>query len=192
MKTLPAALLDRLRAASDHILSPVEPPSIDEVARVTGIPRTTLYYHFSGREALIDALLRDKVARVGATLADGDPTDAASAEAHLERLLTAIATTIAEDPTLCTTLMARLALLPNDDPLPAAVERVVLRPLERVLLAGIADGVMRSDDPELSAHALYGAIATAALARFTRDGHLDGNRLARTLVPQLLDGVRAA
>jgi len=88
--------------------------------------------------------------------------------------------------------MARLALLSNDDPLPAAVERVVLRPLERVLLAGIADGVMRSDDPELSAHALYGAIATAALARFTRDGHLDGDQLARTLVPQLLDGVRAA
>ena len=192
MKTPPAALLDRLRAASDHILSPAAPPSIDEVARVTGIPRTTLYYHFSGREGLIDTLLRDKVTRIGAALADGGHADAASAEARVEQLLTAIATTIAEDPTLCTTLMARLAVLPHDDPLPAAVERVVLRPLERALIAGIVTGEMHSDDPELTAHALYGAIATAALARFTRDGHLDGDQLVRTLVPQLLDGVRAA
>lgn len=190
MRTPPTALLDRLRAASERILSPDAPPSIDEVAQLTGIPRTTLYYHFSGREPLVDALLRDKVTRVGAALSDGMP-EAASAEAQLERLLTAIASTIAQDPTLCTTLMARLALLPDDDPLHAAFERVVSRPLERTITAGIATGTLRSDDPELTAYALYGAIATAALARFTRDGHLDGDQLARILVPQLVAGVRA-
>ncbi len=190
MRTPPADLLDRLRAASERILAPDHPPSIDEVAQLTGIPRTTLYYHFSGREPLVDALLRDKVIRIGAALSAGMP-EAASAEAQLEQLLTAIATTIAQDPTLCTTLMARLALLPDEDPLHAAVDRVVLRPLERTITAGIAAETLRSDDPELTAHALYGAIATAALARFTRDGHLDGDQLARSLVPQLVAGLRA-
>jgi TetR/AcrR family transcriptional regulator len=188
VKRPPRELTDRLLAVSDRVLAPESMVSIDAASSLTGIPRATLYYHFPGREALIDFLLSDKVARIG-TRIDRARNQDADPVAQLTAVLTTTLETIAEHPALCTTLTARLAVLPVDDPLRSAVHRSVLRPLTRLLAAGRAAGTLDVDDPELIAHALYGAVSTAALSRYADEGTIDAGPLADTLVPRLVASV---
>jgi TetR/AcrR family transcriptional regulator len=183
-------LAGRLRAAADRILAPDRTASIDEAAALTGVARTTLYYYFGGPDDLTDFLLLDKVDRIGermAAAAEGEGTPAH----RLTAVLTAAVEAVAAHPVLCTTLVARLAVLPDGHPLGAAVERAVMRPLQRLLADGDRAGAFAVDDPEVAASALYGGVSMAALSTFARDGAVDARRLAGALVPQLVASVRA-
>lgn len=159
------------------------------MAAATQIPRATLYYYFSGRDELVDFLLLDKIDTVGAAVsaAAGGSHDPGT---QLEAVLCAVVRTIASHPTLCTILLARLATLTPMDTLHVAMQDSVLDPLEELLDACVAAGTFDLEDTALSAHALYGAMSMAALSRFSRDGHIDADRLVDTLVPQLLASVR--
>lgn len=190
MKRPPTDLADRLRIAADELLAPDRVPSVDEMATRAGVPRATLYYYFSGREDLLDFLLLDKVEQIGAAVAAAaeqgeDPL------AGLHAVLSTAIQTIAAHPTLCTTLLSRLPALSPTAALGLAVEQSVLRPLRELLESGIAAGSFVIEDPELSAHALYGAISMAAMSQIAQHGRIDADRLAGALVPQLVASVRA-
>lgn len=190
MRRPPSELADRLRAASGDVLAHGGAPSVDEMAEAAGVPRTTLYYYFSGREALLDFLLLDKVEQIGVAVgaaAGGHDT----ASEGLESLLSAAVRTIAAYPVLCTMLLARLAVTSTEDALHASVERAVLRPLRDLLEAGVAEAAFELDDAEVTAYALYGAVSMAALSRLARDGRIDADLLVASLVPQLVKSVRA-
>ena len=190
MKRPPTDLAARLRAVADEVLAPDRAPSIDVMAAAADIPRATLYYYFAGRDELVDFLLLDKVETVGAAMraAAGDGQDPL---VRLEAVLSTAVRTMATHPTLCTMLLARMAMLSQVDLLSAAVEQSVLRPLRELLDAGAAAGAFELEDAELSAHALYGAVSMTALAQFARDGRIDADRLVDVLVPQLIASVRA-
>lgn len=190
MKRPPSELAARLRAVADDVLAPGRAPSIDEVAAATEIPRATLYYYFAGRDELVDFLLLDKVEEAG-TAVRAAAADSQDPSVQLEAVLGAAARTFAAHPTLCTMLLARVAALSQTETLSAAVEQAVLRPLRDLLEAGVATGAFELEDPQIGAHGLYGAVSMAALSLFTRDGHIDADRLVRVLVPQLVASVRA-
>jgi TetR/AcrR family transcriptional regulator len=184
----PPDLTDRLRAVSDQVLTPRGAASIDEVAAVAEIPRTTLYYYFSGRDALVDFLLVDKVETVAVRVAGAVDTAGGPAD-RLAAVLRAALDTIAAHPTLCTVLMARLAVLSEGDALAASVDQAVIRPLAELLSEGTATGELDVADPETTAHALYGAVSVAAMSRYTHHGSIDAAALAEALVPRLVAGV---
>lgn len=190
MKRPPTELAARLRAVADEVLSSDRAPSIDEMATAAQIPRATLYYYFAGRDELVDFLLLDKIATVGAAVsaAVGDGQDPVT---QLEAVLRAVIRAIAAHPTLCTILLARVATLSKMETLTVAMEASVLRPLRELLDAGVAAGTFELQDAELIAHALYGAVSMAARSRFARDGYIDADRLVGALVPQLVASVRA-
>lgn len=189
MKRPPPQLAGRLRAAADELLGPDGAPSVDDMAGRTGIPRATLYYYFSGREELLDFLLLDKVEQIGKAIRAVAVPDLQPA-AGLEAVLSAVAETIAAHPALCTMLLTRLPLLSPGDVLAVAVARSVLQPLCALLESGAAAGAFEVADPELTAHALYGAIAMAALSQIARDGTVDASRVRSALIPRLLAAVR--
>lgn len=190
MKRPPSQLAARLRAVADDVLAPGRAPSIDEVAAAAEIPRATLYYYFAGRDELVDFLLLDKVEEAG-TAVRAAAADSQDPSAQLEAVLGAAARTFAAHPTLCTMLLARVAALSQTETLSAAVEQAVLRPLRDLLEVGVTEGAFELEDPQLSAHGLYGAVSMAALSLFARDGRIDADRLVRVVVPQLVASVRA-
>ncbi len=190
VKRPPTELIARMRAVADEVLSPGRAASIDEMAAAAEIPRATLYYYFAGRDELVDFLLLDKVETVGAALraAIGEGKDPL---VQLGAVLRTTVDNIASYPALCTMLIARMASLSRTELLGATMEQAVLVPLQELLGAGVAVGAFELEDPELSAHALYGAVSMAALSQVARDGRVDADRLADVLIPRLLASVRA-
>ena len=185
-------LVDQLLGVSDRVLAPGSMAGIDTVSSLTGIPRATLYYHFPGREALVDFLLAGKVARIGARIDEARRRQDENPVAQLRTVLTTTLETVAQHPELCTTLAARLAVLRVGDPLRTAVDRSILRPLATILADGRDSGYLEVDEPKLMANALYGAVSMAALSRYADDGRIDAGRLADSLVPRLMASVAAS
>jgi TetR/AcrR family transcriptional regulator len=182
---------ERLHAVGGFVLAPDGAPSIDEVARMAGVPRTTLYYYFAGRDDLVDFLLFDKVERMGTRISSALDAETSSA-GRLATLLRTVVETIADHPALCSALIARLAVVPAGHPLALEVAHRVLHPLAQLLREGCDTDEFDVDDPEVSANALYGAVSMAALSRSGRPEGIDAGALAASLLPQLLSSVRFA
>ena len=62
--------------------------SLEQIAAAAGVSRATLYHHFAGRDALLDALTARSVAEVSAAIAAARPDEGRAGEA-LERVLLA-------------------------------------------------------------------------------------------------------
>lgn len=62
---------------------------LERVAAHAGVSRTTLYHHFPGRDALLDALTDRSVSDIRAALENARPTEGAAAEAMTRALQSA-------------------------------------------------------------------------------------------------------
>ncbi len=71
----------RLLEAAAELLAADPLVSLEQVAARARVSRTTLYHHFSSREALLDALTDRSVSEVRAALGSARPTEGAAAEA---------------------------------------------------------------------------------------------------------------
>ena len=76
-----------LDAAAERIAVDVG-VSLEQIATAAGVSRATLYHHFAGRDALLDALTARSVAEVSAAIAAARPDEGRAGEA-LERVLLA-------------------------------------------------------------------------------------------------------
>lgn len=107
------ALADRIRAA------PTEPPSLDKVAEIAGVARSTIYTVFGSRAGLFDAFTTDLWERNG--LADVTAAvEVPDARAHLRGGLRAACRMLAGDLKVYRVLFAMARLDP--DSLGGAVE----------------------------------------------------------------------
>ena len=59
MKTPPADLARRLLGVSEQVLDPGPALRLEDVARLVGASRASLYYYFSGRDDLLSFLLAE-------------------------------------------------------------------------------------------------------------------------------------
>ena len=64
MKRIPDELAAKLDPVADDFLAGGTVGRMDAVAREIGVPRATLYYHFSGKDDLVAYFMRDKMGRV--------------------------------------------------------------------------------------------------------------------------------
>jgi len=79
---------ERILDATAALLAADPGVSLERVAARAGVSRATLYHHFAGRDALLDALTERSIAEVKAALEAARPEEGAAAEA-LERVLLA-------------------------------------------------------------------------------------------------------
>jgi AcrR family transcriptional regulator len=78
------AILD----ATAELLATDPATSLEQVAAHAGVSRATVYHHFSGRDALLDALTERSIAEVTAAVHSARPGEGPAAEA-MERVLLA-------------------------------------------------------------------------------------------------------
>ena len=78
----------RILDATAELLAADPGVSLEQVAAHAGVSRATLYHHFAGRDALLDALTERSIAEVTAAVRSARPGEGPAAEA-MERVLRA-------------------------------------------------------------------------------------------------------
>jgi AcrR family transcriptional regulator len=79
---------DRILDATAELLAAHPGVSLEQVAAHAGLSRATLYHHFAGRDALLDALTERSITEVAAAIRSARPEDGPAEEA-MERVLRA-------------------------------------------------------------------------------------------------------
>lgn len=78
----------RILDATAELIATAPGVSLEQVAARAGVSRATLYHHFAGRDALMDALTEQSIAEVKAALEAARPDEGTATEA-MERVLLA-------------------------------------------------------------------------------------------------------
>lgn len=191
MKPLPDDLATRLLEAAERLpQGDGFRASIEEMAKLSGVPRATLYYYFSGRDDLVQFFVNDKLERTAQAVEKAVAVEGSVVE-RLEAALVGILRAFAEYPRMCVELPGVVAETGTFGAVAANVRRAVLAPLRTLLEAGVATGELVVADPDFTAVSLAGALNMAAISQIVTTGALDADATARALVPQLIRGVVA-
>lgn len=153
--------------------SGVDNTSVDEIVEKAGVSKATVYYHFTGKAELVEAMIRYRSRPLLASFEElaekhaDDPTAAIRAlvEVQLEFL-----TTNASFSRLLTTEIWR-----SDRPWHSALTEVrnqLTNTFCRVVRHGVDTGVYRPDiDPDFAGYAIFGTTTYAALDRLAHEPH---------------------
>ncbi len=116
---------------------------MDDIVEATGVPRPTLYYHFSSKEEilawLLQRLLRDLSIEIGGIVDRDEP-----ARDRLRSIIAAYLQLFADHTQLCTVLLTELGRITRIPALADAIWAAFHEPLGKVLDAGERDGSMRA------------------------------------------------
>lgn len=157
--------------------------NMERVAQAAGMSRATVYYHFHGRDALVEVLLEEGLAELAAEVAD------AAVTRDPVRVVEAIVCHYGENEVRSRMLFMSIWSQPAG--LPRLLRRLdndVVAPLRRAIAARAAAGRCADIDPGLAAEALFGMINEVVLGRVIRGEALD----AQGLAPGLADLARRA
>jgi AcrR family transcriptional regulator len=138
--------------------------TVDEIVARAGVAKGTVYYHFSGKSELVAALLEDGLRRLAASFSE-EREGAQGAEGALRALIRAELAYIEQHQAFAKLVMSEMWRVDRDwrDSLRTLRERYVAVVAETIA-EGVADGTFRHDlDPDGTASALFGMVATAAL-----------------------------
>lgn len=164
--------------------------SLQDIANEVGLSRTSMYYYFPSKEALLDALIRGVTQRTTSIFAELDGTPERT---HTERLAEAARQLVmwVTDPHTHFKLLDRSELeLPEDL---AAVhrdtKRRVLSRMTRMIEDGTKSGEFRPIDARVAAFAILGMCNWTAWW-FSAGGELDRKEVAETIAGLAVTSVR--
>jgi AcrR family transcriptional regulator len=183
-----------IQAAADVFKSKgVASTSIDDIARVAGVDRATLYYYVASkdelfRDVIVDALKSnvDLAERISET---DDPP-----EEKLRALITAVMHSYAEHyPHMFVFLGEDTATLPRAEHAKvdiAELKRRFHRALISIIRDGVDSGIFRPDiSPRLAAYGVIGMLNWTH-RWFDPDGPLDADDVARAFACLSVDGLK--
>jgi AcrR family transcriptional regulator len=142
---------------------------MDGLAAAAGVPRATLYYHFSGKDEVLAWLLRSTLAelRVAVEQAAGG---AGVASQRLTAVLRTQVELMGRRPAACRVLLANLDRAGQLPDIAVGVAEAFHAPVARLLAEGAVDGSLRRvDDPVRTAGVVFGAVTIAALQSLVLD-----------------------
>ena len=161
--------------------------SIDAVLREAGISRGALYHHFTGKEALFEAVLDQVEADVARRLAEAsravrDPMQAlrAGCRAWLR---------LARDPTVRRIVLIDAPSVVGWEKWRAIDERYGFGLLKAALGQAAAAGRIRPELTDMLAHVLLAALTEVALVVARANDSKAASRAAQTAIDELLDGL---
>ena len=191
MKQPPEDLAQKLIDASSQFGGTGLDVSMDQVAQAADVPRATLYYYFSGKEDIVNFYLSHKLDSVSTAMENAAASEGTVVD-RLGEVVRAVLSAMAAQPALCTELPEALRRAQASFSEVAMKAEVVMRqPLRNLLIEGRANGELSVPDIELAIDAIHGALGQVALIRLTRDGELDADAVADTLVPLIISGISA-
>jgi len=127
--------------------------SVDEIVERAGVAKGTVYYHFSGKAELVEALIADRFAPLAAAFREAAATHAEDPRMAIEAIVRAELAFLSEHSSFSKLLLTEMWR-----------EDRVWRETLVLVCQGIASGEFRDDvDPEFAASALFGMTATVAL-----------------------------
>jgi AcrR family transcriptional regulator len=189
MKKLPPELAEKLLKASAGMPEGSGfDVSIDEVAHLSGVPRATLYYYFSGKDDLVQFYLNDLMERTRVAIQKAAATEG-SHEDRLAAVMAGIIGAFAEYPKMCMELPAAIKHASDYSETMAKMDQAVMAPLREVLIEGKAGDELTYSDVDTAANAIMGALHMVSMTRLIRTGHLDADETSAAVVPQLISGL---
>jgi len=190
MRPVPSSIAAKLPKAADLIAERgLDQTKIEELAEVTGIPKATLYYYFSGKEEILVFLLRDLLTQVADAVAIASDTDGTAAE-RLVAVVRAQLQVMAEQPGACRALLADLGRAGRLPEIAEGVLNAYYLPVQRLLEEGAGDGSLRAvDDPGATSLAIFGAALVAALHYVIAGQPMDVDHVAGQVTAFILHGV---
>jgi AcrR family transcriptional regulator len=161
---------------------------MSDIVEATGIPRPTLYYHFSSKEEilawLLERLLRDLSVDIGHILDRDEP-----ARDRVHAVFGAYLGLFAEHRELCTVLLTELGRITRIPVLADAIWASFHEPVRKLLHAGETDGSLRSVDDDVTASAIFGAVTMVGLHYVVTGQPIDPEVASGRLDDLLLGGL---
>jgi TetR/AcrR family transcriptional regulator len=188
MKTPPADLAERLLDASEQVLFGDPPPRLEDVARMVGASRATLYYYFSGRDDLLTFLLTAH-ARRGAEIVRNAVGPEDPHDLRLRTMVASMIEYLGHHPGMCAGLLAALGSTGRMSEVLQTNDTWIAAPLRELLAAGRKTGAFAIDDVADAANALLGAVLLGVLGRSMTGADTTDAAFQRRLTEQALRGV---
>jgi AcrR family transcriptional regulator len=191
MRKIPRQISERIGAAADLFAEKgLNDSKIEDVAAVTGVPKATLYYYFSGKEDILAFLLEDLLHEISEAVTEIVRTDGTAAD-RLQGVIRAQLRAMAQRPAVCRALIGELGRAGRMPVIANMIYTAYQQPVEALLMAGAADGTLVTQpDPRSTSIALFGAVTISALMYLVTDHDLDETLVAGTLHAVMFDGLR--
>jgi len=139
--------------------------SVDEIVERAGVAKGTVYYHFSGKAELVEALIADTLKPLIAAFHEAADQNADDPRAAIEALVRAELEFLSEQSSFSKLLLTEMWR--EDRVWRATLVRLrgeLMSVIRDVIARGVASGAFREDvDPDFGASALFGMTATVAL-----------------------------
>ena len=178
------------RAATAFSDTGFESASIDDIAKATGIPRATLYYHFRSKDNVLGFLLESMLDETRAAV-EAAVGSRAKAPARLRRVVVAHLTVMAGNPATARLLVGNLTGAGALTDMATAIQSTFRNPVSQLLAEGIADGSFRAVDIDRTVTALFGAVVVSGLRDLVRGEGIDVDSVSDAVLTLVLDGLAA-
>ena len=139
--------------------------SVDEIVDRAGVAKGTVYYHFSGKAELVEALIQDRLRPLAERFREAAETNADDPRAAIEALVRAELEFLSGNSSFSKLLLTELW---REDRVwrgtLVLLRTELLTVMRDVIVQGVESGDFRDDiDPDFGASALFGMTATVAL-----------------------------
>jgi TetR/AcrR family transcriptional regulator len=176
------------QGVGEQVLDPGPALRLEDVARLVGASRATLYYYFSGRDDLLSFLLAEHT-RHGAEAVRGAVRAADGPQARLRAMVTALVEYLTSHPGTCAGLLSALGTAGRLGEVLQASDTWIAGPLRQVLAQGRDAGVFAVENPADATNAILGGLLLAVLGRALTGADPADPRFRRQLADQILRGV---
>ena len=139
--------------------------SVDEIVERAGVAKGTVYYHFTGKAELVEALIADRFAPLAAAFRGAAAAHTDDPRAAIEAIVRAELEFLSEHSSFSKLLLTEMW---REDRVwretLVLARRELFTVISDVIRQGVASGEFRDDiEPEFGASALFGMTATVAL-----------------------------
>ncbi|MEE8406676.1 MAG: TetR/AcrR family transcriptional regulator [Acidimicrobiia bacterium] len=162
--------------------------SIDDVAEMSGVPRATLYYYFSGKDDLVQFYLNEMMDMTSAAIEKAAAMEG-SVTQRLEAIMGAVLGAFAAYPRMCLEMPTAFKASDDHAEFLRNIDRTVMTPLREALSDGARSGKIVVKDLDTATFVIMGALHQVAVMRLILTGSLDADEAAELVIPQLLDGL---
>ena len=189
VRPLPDELADRIDLAAPVFAdNGLDATRIDDLAKVTGIPRATLYYYFPGKEHILAHLLSRTLREMTATLSDVAAEPGTGRE-RLARLVRAHLVFIGEHGPTYRLLFAELGRAAPLVDIAAGVDLAILSPIRHALRDGNNDGSLHVADLSAASSVVYGAVLVTGMQHLLLGTSADLAERADAISDVILQGI---